>query len=75
MSQDIREILEHIGYTNIKDLGKEFRMSAIYRDGDNETVLRVKKDTGFFTDFKESISGPFEDLVKITLNLKDVRVA
>ena len=75
MSQDIREILEHIGYTNIKDLGKEFRMSAIYRDGDNETVLRVKKDTGFFTDFKESISGPLEDLVKITLNLKDVSEA
>ena len=75
MSQDIREILEHIGYTNIKDLGKEFRMSAIYRDGDNETALRVKKDTGFFTDFKESVSGPLEDLVKITLDLKDISEA
>tara|TARA_Y100001963_G_scaffold51299_1_gene71757 strand:- start:12605 stop:13531 length:927 start_codon:yes stop_codon:yes gene_type:complete len=75
MSKDIRSILEDIGYTNIKDLGKEYRMSAIYRDGDNETALRVKKDTGYFTDFKESISGPIEDLVKITLKLKDVSEA
>jgi hypothetical protein len=75
MSKDIRDILEDIGYTNIKDLGKEYRMSAIYRDGDNETALRVKKDTGYFTDFKESISGPIEDLVKITLKLKDISEA
>lgn len=75
MIDKVREVLEEIGYTNIKDLGVEFRMRPIYRDSDNDTVLRVKKDTGFFVDFKESISGSLEDLVKITLNLKDLSEA
>lgn len=69
---DIKSILQDIGYSNIKDNGKELRMRPIYRDSDNDSVLAVKKDTGHFIDFSKSISGSFEYLIQISLNLKSI---
>jgi len=64
----IHEILTSIGYT-LKDFGKEYRAKPIYRDSDNDTVLRIYKDTGFWVDFKENISGDFNSLVRLSLKL------
>lgn len=67
----IRDILNDIGYT-LQDHGKEYRARPIYRSSDNNTVLRIKKDTGRWVDFKHSVSGSFEELVRISLNLKSI---
>ena len=74
MSQQIRDILGEIGY-NLQDHGKEFRARPIYRDSDSNTVLRIRKDNGRWVDFKENISGNFEDLVKISLGLSSTEDA
>ena len=65
---NIQEILTSIGYS-LKDYGKEYRTKPIYRESDNDTVLRIYKDTGFWVDFKENTSGDFPLLIKKTLNL------
>jgi len=64
----IYQILTNIGYS-LKDCGKEYRTKPIYRDSDNDTVLRIYKDTGFWVDFKENISGDFPSLIKKSLKL------
>lgn len=70
-----KEILLDLGYSNIIEGPKEYRARPIYRDSDNGTVLSVKKDTGHFIDFARNISGSFEDLIKLSLNLKDSKEA
>ena len=65
---NIYQILTNIGYS-LKDCGKEYRAKPIYRDSDNDTVLRIYKDTGFWVDFKENISGDLPSLIKKTLKL------
>jgi Toprim domain-containing protein len=68
---EIRSILENLGYS-LKDFNNEYRCRPVYRDSDNENSLRINKQTGYWTDFGLSVSGNFEDLIKITLNLKDI---
>ncbi len=70
----IKEILTDIGY-DLRDYGKEYRARPIYRDSDNNTVLRIKKDTGRWVDFKEGMSGSLEELVKLSLNLSSAKDA
>jgi len=65
---NIYQILTNIGYS-LKDCGKEYRTKPIYRDSDNDTVLRIYKDTGFWVDFKENTSGDFPLLIKKSLKL------
>ena len=72
---DIKETLISLGYSNIQDLGNEYRTKPIYRDSDSNTVLRIKKDTGHFTDFSRSISGTFEELVRLSLKLDKIEDA
>ena len=72
---DIKETLINLGYSNIKDLGNEYRARPIYRESDNDTSLRIKKDSGFFTDFGRSITGSFEELVRLSLKLDKVEDA
>ena len=72
---DIRDVLLEIGYSNIIDNGKEFRMRPIYRDSNNNTSLCVKKDSGKFYDFSAGITGSFEQLVKLSLNLSSIQEA
>ena len=66
---NIHDILINMGYS-LKDFGKEYRARPIYRDSDNDTVLRIYKDSGNWVDFKENISGDFTSLIKITLKLE-----
>ena len=44
-------------------------------DSDNDNVLRIWKNSGQWVDFKENISGSLEDLVKLTLKLKNIEEA
>ena len=67
--ENLREILESVGYT-LFDFGREYRARPLYRDSNNNTVLRISKKTGWFTDYKLGVSGPLEELVKLTLGFK-----
>ena len=67
---DFKEVLQNIGYNNIIENAKELRMKPIYRDSSSNTVLSVRKDTGYFIDFSKSISGSFTQLVKLSLGLE-----
>ena len=71
---DVRDVLLDLGY-KIQDHGREYRMSPLYRDSSSSSVLRVYKDTGWWTDFKENRAGPFEELVRLTLGLSDIEKA
>lgn len=70
-SETVRTILQDIGYV-LTDNGREFRARPLYRDSDNDSVLRIWKNSGQWVDFKENISGSIEDLVKLTLKLKSI---
>ena len=70
----IGEILTEMGYS-LRDYGKEYRTTPLYRESDNPTVLSIKKETGRWVDFKHSLSGSFEELIKLTLNLKSLEEA
>ena len=65
---DVKEILISLGYSNISEDTKNFRMKPVYRDSSSNTVLSVRKDTGRFIDFSKQISGSLQDLVKFSLN-------
>jgi hypothetical protein len=67
---NIYQILTDLGY-KLKDFGKEYRARPLYRNSDNDTVLKIYKDTGHWFDFKENISGDFSSLVGMTLKLED----
>lgn len=71
---NVYQILTDLGY-QLKDYGKEFRAKPLYRDSDNDTVLRIYKDTGKWFDFKQNISGDINSLVKLTLQLESVDAA
>lgn len=74
MDYDIKEILSELGYS-LLDMGKEYRTSPLYRDSSSNSVLCIKKDTGHWIDYKDQRYGRFEELVQITLNLKDISEA
>jgi len=63
---NVYDILSSIGY-NLSDRGKEYRCLPLYRDSDDPTVLKIKKDTGEWYDFKLCIGGKLESLVAKTL--------
>ena len=65
---EIKEILQSIGYSNISEDTKNFRMKPIYRDSSSNTVLSVRKDTGSFIDFSRNLSGSFNQLIKLSLD-------
>jgi hypothetical protein len=70
-----KDILLEIGYSNIIDNGREFRMKPIYRESSSNTVLSVRKDSGYFIDFSKNISGSFANLVKLSLDMKSLEEA
>ena len=67
---NVYQILTDLGY-QLKDCGKEFRAKPLYRDSDNDSVLRIYKDTGKWVDFKQNMSGDINSLVKLTLRLEN----
>lgn len=69
---DYATILRNIGY-NLTDRGSYWQTSALYRDGDNKTAIRIYKDSGVWCDFVEGNQNlPFEVLIKKTLKTNDV---
>jgi 5S rRNA maturation endonuclease (ribonuclease M5) len=68
---DFKTILQDLGYTLLEN-ANEFRARPIYRESGNNTSLRINKETGHWIDFSLCINGPFEELVALTLNLKDI---
>jgi len=68
---DVKDILTNLGYT-LLDRGKEYRTKPLYRDSSSNTVLSIKKDTGRWIDYKEQRYGNIEELIQITLNLKNL---
>jgi DNA primase len=65
----VYQILTELGY-KLKDYGKEYRAKPLYRESDNDTVLRIYKDTGKWFDFSQNISGDINSLVSMTLKLE-----
>jgi len=73
---DLIDILHKLGYTNLKDTGGVYRTKPLYRDSGNSTILCIFKDSGYFKDHgREEFKGPLEELVRLTLNLKDRKEA
>ena len=73
--ENIKEVLLELGYSNIMDTPKAYRTRPIYRDSDNNTVLSIDKTSGRFIDFARNITGSFDDLVKLSLNLTTIEEA
>lgn len=62
---DYASTLRELGY-NLRDCGAYWQTAALFRGGDNQTALRIWKNTGRWTDFVEGKSGSFEFLIKKT---------
>ncbi len=73
--ENVKEVLLSVGYSNIVEDAKTYRMRPIYRESNNNTVLSVKKDTGHFIDFSKNITGTLYDLVQLSLNLTSIDAA
>lgn len=67
--QDIKTVLQSLGYRLRDDGAKYWRALPLYRASDNSTALRISKQSGAFVDFVENINGPFSKLVQLTLGL------
>ena len=64
----IQPTLETMGY-RLVDFGNHWRTNALYRGGDNQTSVKVYKNTGVWSDFVNgSKSMPFERLIQLTLS-------
>ena len=73
---DLKDILHKLGYTNLQDSGSVYRTKPLYRDSGNESILCIFKNSGYFTDHgRENLKGPLEELVRLTLNLKNIKEA
>ena len=66
MDEQIREVLGELGYV-LYDSGEYFRTSALYRGGDNKTIISINKENGGWVDFKTNERGTLNDLVRLTL--------
>ena len=65
---EVKDILLTLGY-KLNDTGNDYRANPLYRPSDNASVLSIKKDTGFWYDYKTGQHGTLEQLVKVTLGL------
>jgi hypothetical protein len=72
---DIQDVLLKIGYTDLRDFGKEWRTCPIYRSSDNKTSLCIKKATGEWYDFSGRVGGGLAQLVQLTLKLGNIQEA
>ncbi len=72
---DVKEILLSLGYSNISEDSKNFRMKPIYRDSSSVGALSVRKDTGYFIDFGRNLRGNIYQLIKLSKGLKTVEEA
>lgn len=70
---EIKDILLNLGY-QVTDDKDGYRMRPLYRASSNITSLKVFNN-GSFIDFSAGIRGNISELVKLTLNLKDIKDA
>lgn len=64
---DYKTILNNLGYKLI-DRGSYWQCAAVFRNGDNQTALKIYKDTGVWQDFVEGTKPtPFVALVEKTV--------
>ncbi len=68
---DYGTILKNVGF-KLLNRGNYWQTSAIFRDGDNPTAIRIYKNSGVWTDFVKGGSYPFELLLKKTLKTNDL---
>ncbi len=71
MTEEIHNILNEIGYS-LQDCGQSWRTQPLYRESGNKTSLCIRKENGGWVDFSANIGGSFEELVKISLKLKNL---
>lgn len=75
MTYDVKEILLSLGYSNISEDSKNFRMKPIYRESGSVGALSVRKDTGYFIDFGRNLKGNIFQLIKLSKGLETVEKA
>ena len=63
--ENIKNILQDMGYQLTSD-GSYWRTTSIYRGGNNNTSLRIHKNTGRWSDFGNAASGSFEKLIALS---------
>jgi DNA primase len=66
---DIKTILEKIGYTSLKQMGDNWSTRPLYRESNNDFALSIKCDSGIYYDFVERRGGSFTELVQRSLKL------
>lgn len=71
---NVQDVLIQLGYT-LMDQGDSYRARPIYRASKNNTSLKIDKETGRFIDFGVGIHGDFNELIRLSLNLKNVEEA
>ena len=71
---EIKDVLFKIGYSDLRDFGKEWRTRPLYRTSGNGSSLAIKKATGEWYDFSSRQGGGLAQLVQLTLNLKSEEV-
>jgi len=71
----IKEVLSELGYSQILDNGREYRMRPLYRESSNNSSLSVKKDTGYFNDWGVGEKGSFQRLVQIHLKVTTIEAS
>lgn len=64
---EIAEVLKNIGYNNLRDAGLWYRTSPLYRESDNNSVLAINKNTGYWYDYKLCQGGNLSELIRLTL--------
>jgi len=70
-SVDFQQTLESLGYKLI-DCGDHWRTQALYRNGDNNTAVKIYKNTGVWMDFVENKGcQPFQSLIKATASVRN----
>lgn len=69
---DVLDILQRIGYTDLRDHGKEWRAKPLYRASGNNTSLAVNKNTGDWYDFSSRQGGGLASLVKLSLGMATI---
>ena len=72
---NIKGILNKIGYTDLKELSGEYQCRPLYRDSDNSTALVIQKSTGLYYDFVEKSGGNLLELIQRTLKLQNYNEA
>lgn len=66
---NVKSFLLSLGYKIHGETSSHYRMKPLYRSSNNDSILSVNKETGWFTDFKTGDYGPPYKLLAITKNI------